>query len=277
MRRLLSAGLVRLLRCKVLWFSCGLMAVLEAVFMLTRWREGLELGYFSSIDGGFFLFCVPAGLLAALVCAFFIGPEHGDGTVRNKLVTGCARRDVYLAELLLASLAALVMCLAAILPALALGLPLLGGFHMGAARAVVATMGVCAMAVAYAAIFTLLMMLVDRRAAATAAALVLAVALLGAGGYLNGRLSAPPTVQGYQLAINGELAETDPMPNPDYLPDGPSRNAFQFLCDFIPGGQTIQYASLSARRPAVLMAYDGVIVLLSTAAGLTLFQRRDLQ
>ena len=277
MGNLLSAGLARLGRCKALWLSCAVMAGMETAVLLSRWREGAAYCLVHSMDSGFFLFAAPAGLLSALVCAFFVGPEHGDGTMRNKLVTGHRRRDVYLSALLLSCLASLLLCAAAVLPGLALGLPLLGGFKMGAARAALTLLGVCALAVAYAALFTLLTMLISGRAAALTASILLALVLLAVGAYLQERLDAQPTIQGYELSVNGKLAEADPLPNPAYLPDGPARDAVQLLCNLLPGGQSVQYASLSAARLAALILWDGAITLAATAVGLTLFRRRDLK
>lgn len=276
MRNLLSAGLVRLARCKALWFSCAVTAGYEIFSLLSRYERG-RAGFDYSLDGSFFLFAGLTGVVSALVCAFLIGPEHGDGTMRNKLVTGHSRRDIYLSNLILSTLASLMTCLAAILPGLALGLPLLGGFEMGTARAALMILGVCTLSMAYAALFTLLTMLIFERAASLTAAVLLALALLTAGAYLNGLLTAPPTIQGYDLSVNGQLAAAKPQPNPSYVPEGPVRTVLQFLYDFLPGGQTGQYVTTEASRPGVLIAYDGAIFAAATAAGLMLFRRKDLK
>lgn len=183
MRKLLSAGLVRLTRCKALWLSCAVAAGYEVFAVLSRgpWKSaGWQVVY--NLDGGFFQFTGMTGIVSALICAFFIGPEHGDGTMRNKLVTGHSRRDIYLSNLLISTLASLTTCLAAILPGLALGIPLFGGFEMGAARAALMILGACTLSMAYAALFTLLTMLISGRAASLTAAVLLALALLVAGG-----------------------------------------------------------------------------------------------
>ena len=276
MRNLLSAGLIRLARCKALWFSCAVAAGYEVFSVLSRYARG-RAGFDYSLDGGFFLFAGLTGIVSALICAFLIGPEHGDGTMRNKMVTGHSRRDIYLSNLILSTLASLMMCLAAVLPGLILGLPLLGGFEMGAVRACLMILGICTLSMAYAALFTLLTMLISGRAVSLTVVMVLALALLAAGAYLNGRLTAPPTIQGYELSVNGQLVAAKPQPNPSYVPEGPVRAVLQFLYDFLPGGQTGQYVTTEAARPGVLMAYDGVLFAAVTAAGLVLFRRKDLK
>ena len=280
MRNLLSAGFERFARCKALWLSCAAAAIYEIFSVLSRRPrviegEGWQIVY--NLDGGFFQFAGMIGFLSAVVCAFLIGPEHGDGTMRNKLVTGCRRRDVYLSNLLLTSLASLMTCLAAVLPGLALGLPMLGGFEMGAARAAQMVLGICAMSLAYAALFTLLSMLIPGRAVSLTAVMVLALALLAAGVYLYGRLTAPPTIQEYMMTLNGEVMAAEPRPNPSYISEGPVRDILKFLYELLPGGQAGQYIAVDAERPLLMTAYDGAIYITATAAGLALFRRKDLK
>ena len=206
MRNLLSAGLVRLARCKALWLSCAVATGYEVFAVLSRCQRVVEeTTYSHNLDGGFFRFAGVIGLVSALVCAFLIGPEHGDGTMRNKMIIGHSRRDIYLSNLILSTLASLMTCLAAVLPGLVLGLPLLGGFEMGTARATLMILGICTLSMAYAALFTLVTMLISGRTVSLTAAMVLALALLAAGANLNGRLSAPPTIQGYDLSVNASF------------------------------------------------------------------------
>lgn len=278
MRDLLSAGCARLWRCKTFWLCCAVMSASGALPVLALWRENVELGYSNTVDSGFFrAFPVVAGFLLAVVCAFLIGPEYSDGTIRNKIAVGRGRRDVYLANLAVCSLASILMCAFAAVPALALGLPLLGGFHMGAVRAGVMAAGVFCLSLSWTAIFTLVMMLVDRRPVATALVLTLPIVLLLLGAYVYNRLDAEPTVTGYVVSVNGELGQYKPEPNPSFIPDGPKRKAFELLNDILPGGQTIQYADMSAKRPELLIAWDAAVVLVCAAVGTALFKRKDIK
>lgn len=277
MRKLLSAGFVRLRRSKILWLSCLLLAGMEATSMLTRWRECRALGIISSLDGGFFTYAGYLGFLIAIFSAFFIGPEYSDGAIRNKLIGGCTRRDIYLTNLLLMCLAALLMCLSALLPALAVGLPLLGGFKMGAARAALTVLGTIAMSFAWSSLFTLIAMLLDHRTAAAVTALVLAMVLTLAGAYLESRLEAAPTLQGYELSVNGQIVPTEPVPNPAYLPEGPARQAARLLYDLLLGGQAVQFVNGEASRPLALAGWSLLIFALATGAGLVAFKRKDIR
>lgn len=280
MRNLLRAGFVRLWKNKMLWLSCGLVMIATLAAVWTRYSEGLRYGSHSSLDSAFIYYVLFIVILIPIVCTLFVGVEHSDGTVRNKLIVGHSKEGVYLSNLILCSAASLIICTFAVVPGLCLGLPLLGGFAMGSARALLFFLAVYTLALVWAALSNLLAMLASRRAIAIVTAVLSALCLLLAGVYLDGRLSAPPTLQGYELSENGELAQSEPRPNPRYIPEGPVRNAFQFLCDFTPGGQTlqhIQFAGRAADRPELLIAYDGLIFTAATAAGALLFRHKDLK
>ncbi len=278
MQKLLSAGWVRLIRCKALWFAAAATALYEVYQVLssrTKVGDGWSISY--SMDGCFFQFAGMVCLAAALVCAFFIGPEYGDGTMRNKLLAGHSRRNVYLSNLVLCSLASLIVCLSAVLPGLALGIPLLGPFDMGPGRVVLLVLGILAMGLAYSAIFTLTAMLIPNRAVSLTAALLLAIVFLVLGSAISSRLNALPFEDtGTSVFTDGKLVEMPLRPNPDYLPDGPVRSVFAFLNDFLPGGQAGQYITNKAADPLRLIGMDGVLIAVATIAGLGLFQCKDI-
>lgn len=284
MRNLLSAGFTRLWRSKALWFSCVFLAGQTITALRTRHNDRITLGITNYIDGCFFSYVAFIGILVAVVCTLLLGTEYSDGTLRNKVAVGCKRRDIYLANLVVCSVAALIMCVASIIPGLCIGLPLLGGFHMGIPRAVLFVLGTLALALAFTSIFTLLAMLVTNRAVSSVAAILTALALMAAGVYIDSRMQAAPTVDGLVIHTTDELGNidwensmTEKTPNPLYLPEGPLRDAFDFLHDFTPGGQMMQYASVSPKRPEVMIFYNVAIIALTTAFGLYFFKRKDLR
>ena len=277
MRNLLSAGFVRLWRSKAFWLFCAFLAAATIKSVWTRYSDGVQFGYHSSLDTAFLYYVLFIAFLIPIVCTLFIGTEFADGAIRNKVVCGHGRVSLYLSNLILCSAASLIMCTAAVVSGLCVGLPLLGRFAMGTARAVLFFASVYTLSLAWTALFTFLAMLIGGRTITMAAAMLLSLALLSAGAYLEGRLEATPTVQGYHLTVNGEVMEAEEYPNPAYVPEGPARDAIQFLSDFTPGGQTLQHINQRAKRPDLLIVYDAVFFVLFTGAGLLLFQRKDLK
>ena len=281
MRNLLSAGFVRLSKSKAFWLSCLLLTGITVASIWTRYMDGVRYGYHSNLDSAFTYYVVFIVFFIPVVCALFVGVEHADGAIRNKLVCGHSRGAVYLSNLTVCSAASLIMCTFAVVPGLCVGLPLLGGFDRGPVGAVLFFIGVYTLSLVWTALSTLLAMLVSNRTISVVAALSLSLALGIAGAYVENRLEARPTIQGLVITTVDSLTNLqdttfEEYPNPAYLPEGPVRDVFQFLSDLTPGGQTVQY-SKTVDHPEVLMAYDAVLFVLTTGAGLVLFKRKDLK
>ena len=277
MSNLLSAGFIRLWRSKIFWISCIFVTAATVMSIWTRYSDGVQFGYHSSIDTAFTYYVLFIAVLIPIACTLFIGVEYADGTIRNKLISGHRKGSVYLSNLILCSVASLIMCTFAVVPGLCVGLPLLGEFAMGWSRAILFFAGVYALSLAWTALFTLLSMLVSNRAVSAVAAILLSLSLLAVGTYLEGRLEAEPTIQGYTITVGGEVVEAEEFPNPSYIPEGLFRNTVQFLCDFTPGGQTLQHVTQTAVHLELMIVYDVVICLTSTAVGLFLFKRKDVK
>ena len=250
MRNLLCAGFARLWRCKMFWLSCAFLAGTTVIAICSSYIDESQYGYHSSLDSNFVYYVLYIAFLIPVVCALFIGVEYADGTIRNKLVSGHGRGSIYLSNLILCSTASLLMCTAAVVPGLCVGLPLLDGFARGATWAVMSFLAVYALSLVWAALFTALAMLVSNRTISVVAALLLSLTLLAVGANLN---------------------------DPADVPEGPVRDTTQFLSDFTPGGQTLQHINQRVERPEVLIAYDGLLFALCTGAGLALFQRKDIK
>ncbi len=270
MSRLLSAGLSRLLRCKIFWLACIVMAAFEAGEIINCRYDGRAL------DSVFFYFAFPAGLLSAVVTAFLIGPEYGDGTMRNKIITGCRRRDVYISNLCVSSLAAVFMCAVGVFVGVALGVPLCGGLRTRGVDAAMLVFGVIVMSLAYASIHTLVMMLLPNRTVSSVAVILIAFMLIVSGSYINDKLAEGPKSYGYGITSSGE-PDVNVFDNPDYIAPGPVRDVLEFLDDASPGGQSGHYALVTAQRPVLMMAYSAGIFLIAAIVGVMVFEKKDLR
>ena len=65
-------------------------------------------------------------------------------------------------------------------------------------------------------------------------------------------------------------------PNPSYV-DGLERGVYEFLYDLLPGGQTVQYASMQLSSPYKLSIYSSIILVITTGIGITSFKKKDIK
>lgn len=278
MGNLLRADFFRLWRSKAFWacmaFQVGTGAFVPVSCYLYDIRHPFPTS--QHLDAEFFNFIPFVCILAALFCALFIGTDYSDGAMRNQLVIGHRRRDIYLSHLITCITGCLLLCAGFILPYLAVGTPLFGFLHRDALT-VLAYMGTGLMlTVALASVYTMVAMLISNRAVSAVVALVLSFALLIAGSYLYSYLHYPPTyTQVIYNPVSGELEEQE-VRYPFYL-EGTKREVFQLLCDVTPGGQVMQCAAWDAPNLPRLPVYSAALTVVTTGAGLWLFRRKDLK
>ncbi len=277
MRKLLNANFSLLWKNTVLWLGMGMMLAFSAAAMLNGCRQAMAeagSGFQYTLDQYYFNLAPLIGLACAVFTSLFLGTEHSDGTLRNKLVVGHSRGRVYLANLTACFAATLLMTAALLAGGLA-GIPALGLWCMDGLSLGV-YLGLLALAAAaLCAIFTLIGMVCPNRATGAVVSMLLFLGLLVAGSMLYNRLTEPELVSGVVITAEG-MQMTEPSPNPDYL-SGAMRAVYEFLVDFLPTGQCIQIADLSVARPLRMAASSLFITLAVTAGGMFAFQKKNLK
>lgn len=276
MNKLLSAGFARLRKNHVFWFGIVFMMLTGIYTSLMSYAKMKETGYSCTLENGFFNYAVYIGIVSSVFCGLFIGTEYSDGAMRNKIVIGHTRGSIYLSNYIVCAAAGLCLCLANMIPYLCIGVPLLGSFETDVKKMILLVLCTFFMTLALSAIYTVIAMLNQNKAVVASVCILSAFLLLFAGSYINSRLTEPETYPAYITLVNGEFVEEDDIPNPNYL-RGTKREVYEFLYDFIPGGQAIQYVCLEAENPQLLMLYSGIIVIAATGLGLFFFRKKDLK
>ena len=304
MRNLLSANFSRLWHSVWFWL-CGLgmlgytlweVSQLYAfrAHALTVWE--VERADFATPRVGD---CSLLLLIAmAVLCPLFLNSDYHDGTIRNKLVVGRTRVQVYLANYLTMLAAALLYTLifeAVTLLAIACTIP----ENLWNARAIAMKLaGLLPFILSVAALFTLLGQLVRSRGV-TILAILLVVLLLWLPQYQFQCLCEPQqkgNLEGVEMFVEvGERGEPHPtywrdgqkitedqiemVPNPRFLAP-PQRRLYTFLLNFLPGGQAFQLSDsidVEGGSGPLMAAYGLLLSTLATGLGLLAFRRKDLK
>ncbi|MCM1148762.1 MAG: ABC transporter permease [Butyricicoccus sp.] len=274
MSKLLSAGFARLWKSKLFYLELAIAAILACTALTSQYREMVNYNVDVPLEHAIFN-CTPFMLFfAAAFIALFTGSEYSDGTIRNKLVVGHARADVYLSNLIVNCAAVLIPYFVLLIIPFAVGWGLFGFFTVPLSRVLLTLLNALLMIVAACALFTLLAMLVSNKAANGVICLILVFLLFFAGMYLQNSLDEPEIYQNYIIFVDGVPVMGDPEPNPRYL-TGVKRQVYQFLYDFLPMGQAIHVADYTFRWYYPL--YSLLLASIATAAGLPLFRRKDIK
>lgn len=271
MHKLLRANAARLRRSRALWLCMAAAFVLSAVFLFKIGAESEDLHTLDEVIYQVFPF-LP--VFQAAFVSLFLGVEYQDGTLRNKLIAGHARWEVYAASLIAAILGCFAVLLAWALSGV-IGIFRFGWFTAPAGRLLLAAALTLLLTAANAAILTLLGMLCPNRAAAAVLAVLGMFGLMALGSGLYNALCEPEFQSAAVITAGGvEFGELEP--NPHYV-SGTLRAVYQFFVDALPSGQAILLANRELTRPVLSLCASAGIVLLTSAAGMAAFQRKDLK
>lgn len=278
MKHLLCSEFRRLWKSKL--FYLGILAVaLEVLYALIN-----NLYYKSlwnlQLTGTNLLFMgtLVLPIVMAVFIAFFVSIDHGDRTVRNKVIMGHSRIYIYLAKLITCSVAVLLMYVVGSGVVIAVGGPLLGGFPDMTVSLALQMLCSLLSVVALSSLLLLFGMLIQNRPVAIIATLLCVIALqflvLPA---ISNVLNAPETVGGFTyLDGDGVLHEIPEQPNPEY-PTGAKRVLLQAVYDILPMGQLFSYGGEQIKNLALYPVYGIVFCCVTTLGGVWGFCRRDLK
>lgn len=274
MRKLLRAGYSRLFRDFFFLLAVAAMFSIGCVSALTQWRESTQ-GFVTDLSHNIFSYTVFSALAVGVVSAMCTGAEFDTGTIRNKLMVGHRRENVYLTQFLFMATAGVVCSLAYLVPYFTICRVALGPTSMPAAQLLsFGGMALCTV-LAFAAVYNFVTMLIGKRAVAAVVCLLLFMGMIIVGSIIQSRLIEPELVSDYLLTVNG-VEQTAPHANPRYIAP-PVRAVWEWAYDLLPGGQCVQVAGTGAAHPLRLTLCALGEAAAFTLGGLLLFRRKDLK
>lgn len=279
MNNLLRANLARLWKSKIFWLE---LIALTVFCMLQKIAMGQDLAEVHYLEEAFWIEAVFIGIILSVLISLFVGAEYEYGTVRNKIISGHIRSDLYLANVMTCITAGWILCLGCLIVSLLFGIPLLGFFRIGLSEILAAGICVFALSAAYAAIYCFFAMLIPNRTVTAIVCVLLSFLLLSAGTVVSNRLDQseyyyiPDASLGIGEIDDGSHSEW--IRNPDYL-EGAERRIYEIAFEALPGGQSLQLSGMLSEHTSYIEMFSASLawIVLSCGCGVLLFHRKDLK
>lgn len=279
MLKLLSANFARLWKDTSFWLCFCALTAFGAVDRIGVSADTMET---HSLEEAFWIQALLIGFVLAVFISLFVGAEYENGTIRNKIVSGHFRTEIYLANVIVCIAAGWLMCFGCLAASLLVGIPALGFFQTELSEILLQGLCVFSLSAAYAAIFCFIAMLSTNRTAAAVISILLSFLLLFAGTAVSNRLDQSQYYYLPDASLGiGEIDEVEASEwilNPDYL-QGTERRAYEIAFEVLPGGQSLQLSGMvneNSRYGEMLFA-SFAWVALSCGCGLVLFRKKDLR
>lgn len=210
MSRLLYSGFRRYFKSYLFWLSLAgaiVLGVLSGVsvkerYVLDDWQ----------IIAGF--------LMYAVLLSLMIGREFGDGSFRNKIITGHTKGKIFVSEYIVALTTCLILCAITAGVFALLNISLFQRISMElVAKAII---GFILFVISFITITVSLCMLIARRVVMVVVAILLVVSSCIVSYTIDDKLDAPEFVQQVQIADGDLEMENTMVKNPGYV-DSPLR------------------------------------------------------
>ncbi len=274
MVRLLKANFARLWKTKSFWvclilaFGLGLANFLMSYSVQPECTETLGAQLMSG--------CSNMAFFASVFAALFLGTDHSNGTIRNKLIVGHKRYNIYLSNLITTAAGGLLIMAAVWTGVLITGLCLGGKIGMPAGELALKMLICVGAIIAISAIFTLLGTILSSKSTIVTITLVSTFVLFIGAAVIESLLAEPEYVQSYEMPVNGSFVQTEPMLNPIYV-SGVKRDILMTVNEVLPSGQIMQMEIGIGRHAELMPLYSLGVLTVVTAVGALVFRKKDLK
>ena len=279
MAQLLSSGFSRLFKNSLFWICNILMSGFFILVIFMNYRDVKKFPDFYHYTGSTFMFA-PLQIIGIFVSGFtgmFLGTEYRDGTLRNKVIIGRSRTEIYLSNLIVCFTASLFTSIVSVLTTFATGVSIFGTEGIDPVQ-ILKCFGIgVLMLAAFAGIFTMISMLIPSRSAGSVISILFFFALVIAATSVTARLDQPQMiVNGYTFMVDGGLQPAELIPNPYYL-EGTLRKLYEFFRDLLPTSQRGLLMSQEIERPFTMALCSLGLTACTTISGIFHFRRKDLK
>ena len=94
MSKLLRANFLRMRKDKYFWIGMIAMILYGVIDSVGQYRNLKVYDMSVTFDTVFFASHIIIGMLISAFVSLYVGTEYSDGTIRNKLMVWCNRRDI---------------------------------------------------------------------------------------------------------------------------------------------------------------------------------------
>ena len=286
MNKLLRTNFFRLIKNKIFWgiviITLGIASVLLFNTIINNQGETKE-----GIDRLLVMYMFFIGIAMAMFTSLFMGTEYSDGILRNKIVIGYSRKDIYLADLITSIIVGLCIQFIYMLIVAIIGIPILGTLQMTVEKFLFIILDIVFIIITYASIFTCITLLCSDITISTVSCMILVLIMFIASMALSSTANAMKYDETYIQNENGEI-EVHQNLNPDY-PGDLKKNVAKTILYCLPTGQTSQIISQVSKKPFQITNYMsdnelktaflyslGVTIII-TGVGMYSFKRKDLK
>lgn len=277
MRKLLAANFSRLRKDTVFRLAMLCMTAGSVFFSYMNYQTSLR--YDSDPiyveDVLFNLFPMIAFVCAGFI-SLYLGTEFDENTIRNKLIVGHTRTEVFFAGYLTCIVASLALLFSILIFSGVTGYIFIKEFMMDWTQLAFLILCCILCTMVFSAICVGFAMNIHKKAISVVATTLFMFGILFAASYMEGALLEAEMVYANVTITMDGVQFGDLIENPAYI-GGTAREIMEFLYDMLPTGQAIQLNNMSFDRCLRWPWLSVIMLVLATISGYIPFRKRDIR
>lgn len=267
MLKLLSANRIRLQKSKFFWIGLFVTIGYSVFLLVMNYIEKVSYIGNSIVQMNYYLLS-PLSIICffcPIFSSIFIGTEYSDGTMRNRLIVGHTRKNIYLANFITICLVNVFITLISSVIVSLLGIGMFGWHMTDPMLFLLHYLSGIMMLIAFSGFFTLVAMIIHNKTVSTVTSIVTFLMSYMIAGVIRRLVFS---------FYNGEsISDVFSFLSGDMV----SQPALEFLYDFIPMGQCLQITSNTVFHPFRLSAYSAFFTVITVICGVLIFSKRDMK
>ena len=275
MRKLLAASFSRLWKEKIFWFVFLIMSIGSVCFNWIGYNEINNPQIY--VEDMIFCMLPMSGFVFALFISMRLGTEFEEHTIRNKLVVGYNRTQIYFAEYITCMVASIILLGIMLLFATVFGLLLSLELQSGWMEIVFLLFCCVLIASVFSAMFVGISMNVGAKATSLVVSIVFLFAILLLASFcINALAEEPMAYSNITITVEDGVQFGDLIENPAYV-DGTQRTVYELIADILPTGQAIQLNNLEFERAVRWPVFSLIMLVIATVVGYIPFRKQDIR
>ena len=288
MYKLLNASFYRLRKNKI-FLGLVILTIIIATFMLIS--EYLDKVKYSSVFGIssnttdilLMKFINIIGFFIAIFTSLFVGAEYSDGTIRNKIVAGHSRKNIYLSNLIVSILVGIFLELIYLIIVLIVSIPIFGLVQMSFLQLVVILLDIIMIIIVYSSIFNFIALICSNITISTVSSLLLILIMFVIDMLLSPTANSTEYIQKNIVMDEQGNVTYEVVKNEDY-PGKLVQTICKTISNFNPVSQAIEISGNKINmneenfnNMKVYPLYSLGLIIIITAIGIYLFNIKELK
>lgn len=281
MIRLLHANFYRLKKNKVFIGIIIITIIASFVMLFDTYQGNIANEKYNMtktpIDRTYIIYINIISFLIAIFVSIFVGTDYSDGTIRNKIIVGHSRKNIYLSNLIISIVVGLVLEIIHLTIVTIIGIPLIGKIQMNILDFLYIILNMILLIIVFSSIFNFISMLCSNVTLSTVGSLLLILIMYVFCMSISVVANSTKELKIQDFDENGNLI-TQYIEDKNY-PGDFNKNLCKTVINILPTGQAMELSDVNIDMKEIkiypLYSLGGIIII--NVLGIYMFNKKELK